>query len=70
MVGLFTFGTLEFNGALGVFTFIFIFICGLITVVCVFTGEVDVGMYRGRSESCAAIGELMWTQFCLGSVWG
>ena len=28
--------------------------------VCVFTGEVDVGIYRGRSESGAAIGELMW----------
>ena len=68
MVGLFTFGTLEFNGALGVFTFICM--CVLITVVSVFTGEVDVGMYRERSESCAAIGELMWTQFCLGSVWG
>ena len=69
MVGLFTFGTLGFNGALGVFT-LFIFTCVLVTVVCVFTGEVDVGIYRGRGESGAAIGELMWTQFCLGSVWG
>ena len=58
MVGLFTFGTLGFNGALWVFT-LFIFTCVLFTVVCVFTGEVDVGIYRGRGESDAAIGELM-----------
>ena len=68
LVGLFTFGTLEFNGALGLFTFIFT--CVLFTFVGVFTGEVDVGIYRGRSESGAAIGKLVWTQFCLGSVWG
>ena len=68
LVRLFTFGTLEFNEALGLFTFIFT--CVLFTFVGVFTGEVDGGIYRGRSESGAAIGELMWTQFCLGSVWG
>ena len=68
LVGLFTFGTLEFNGALGVFTFIFT--CVLFTFVGVFTGEVDVGIYRGKSESGAAIGELVWTQYCLRSVWG
>ena len=58
MIGLFTFGTLRFNGAFGEFT-LFIFTCVLVTVVCVFTGEVDVGIYRGRGESDAAIGELM-----------
>ena len=58
MVWLFTFVTLGFNGALGVFT-LFIFTCVLVTVVCVFTGEVGVGIYRGRGESDAAIGELM-----------
>ena len=38
LVGLFTFGTLEFNEALGIFTFIFT--CVLFTFVGVFTGEV------------------------------
>ena len=66
LVGLFTLGKSEFNGALGLFTFVFT--CVLFTIVGVFTEEVDGGMYRGRSESGAAIGELMWTQFCLGSV--
>ena len=68
LVGLFTLGTLEFSGTLGLFTFVFT--CMLFTIVGVFTEVVDGGMYRGRSESGAAIGELMWTQFCLGSVWG
>ena len=58
MVGLFTFGTLGFNGALWVFTLV-IFTCVLFTVVCVFTGEVDVGIYRGRGETDAAIEVLM-----------
>ena len=58
MVGLFTFGTLGFNVAVWVFTLI-IFTCVLFTVVGVFTGEVGVGVYRGRSESDAAFGELM-----------
>ena len=66
MDGLVKIDTLEFGGALGLFTWLFIWL--LFTVVGVFTGVVDGGMYRGRSESGAAIGELMWTQFCLGSV--
>ena len=66
MVGLFTLGTLELSGALGLFTFVFT--CVLFTIVGVFTEEVDGGMYRGRSESGAAFGELMWTQFCLDPV--
>ena len=58
MVGLFTLGTLGFKGAVWVFT---CFICTgvLFTVVGVFTGEVGVGIYRGRGELDAAIGELM-----------
>ena len=58
MVGLFTFGTLGFNGEVWVFT-LFIFTCVLFTVVGIFTEEVGVGIYRGRGESDAAIGELM-----------
>ena len=67
-VELFTLGTLDLSGALGLFTLVFT--CVLFTIVGIFTGVRDRGMYRGRSGSGAAIGELMWTQFCLGSVRG
>ena len=50
MVGLFTFGTLKFNGALGFFTFIFT--CVLFTFVGVFTGEVDGGIQREKRVRC------------------
>jgi hypothetical protein len=68
LVELFTLGTIAMCGSLGLFTLVFT--CVLFTIVGVSTGVGDGGMYRGRSESGAAIGELMWTQFCLGSLWG
>ena len=68
LVELFTLGTLDHSVALGLFTLVFT--CVLFTIVGIYTGVSDGGMYRGRSESGAAIGELMWTQFCLGSLWG
>ena len=68
LVGLFRLGTLDLSDAFGLFTLVFT--CVLFTIVGIFTGVGDGGMYRGRSESGAAIGELMWTQFCLGSLWG
>ena len=68
LVELFTLGTVAMCGSLGLFTLVFT--CVLFTIVGIFTEVGDGGMYRGRSESGAAIGELMWTQFCLGSLWG
>ena len=68
LVRLFTFGTLEFNGALGLFTLVFT--CVLFTIVGVFIEVGNGSIYRGRSELGAAIGELMWTQLCLGSLKG
>ena len=68
LVELFTLGTVAMCGSLGLFTLVFT--CVLFTIVGVSTGVGDGGMCRGRSESGAAIGELMWTQFCLGSLGG
>ena len=68
LVELFTLGTLDLSGALGLFTLVFT--CVLFTIVGIFTGVGNGGMYRGRSDPGLAIGELMWTQLCLGSLGG
>ena len=52
----------------GLFTLVFT--CVLFTVVGILICVGEGGIYRGRSELGAAIGELMWTQLCLGSVGG
>ena len=49
--------------------YIYIHVCVNYSCVCIYRGGRCRHIQR-RSESGAAIGELMWTQFCLGSLWG
>ena len=71
-VGLFTLGTVGIGGmGRGVVVLCTSFAGFLFTVFTVrgtFTCVVGGGIYRGRGVLFAAIGELMWTQLCLGSV--
>ena len=48
--------------------FTLVFTCVLVTVVGILICVGEGGIYRGRSVLFAAIGELVWTQLCLGSV--
>jgi hypothetical protein len=70
-VGLFTLGTVSIGMGRGVVALCTSFAWFLFTVFTVrgtFTCVVGGGIYRGRGVLFAAIGELMWTQLCLGSV--
>ena len=67
-IGLFTLDTLIICEMGGVFTIVFTWF--VFAGVRIFTHVGEGGIYRGRSVLFAAIGKLMWTQLCLGSVGG
>jgi len=71
-VGLFTLSTVSIGGMgrglVALCTSFAWFLFTVFTVGGAFTCVVGGGIYRGRGVLFAAIGELMWTQLCLGSV--